>query len=63
MNKIIIRVIEIKLNKYFFIKMGLSNRLFLVFLSKHHYNFTTNIYKTLSIQYTLPEFEPTNFGP
>ena len=43
--------------------MGLSNRLFLVFLSKHHYNFTTNIYKTLSIQYTLPEFEPTNFGP
>ena len=33
---------------------GLSNQ--------HHYNFATNICEKISIQYTVPGFEPTTFG-
>ena len=40
---------------------GLFYCLFLVFLNKHHYNvYNKNKWK-MSIQYTVPGFEPTTF--
>ena len=41
---------------------GLFYHLFSVFSNKHHYNFTTNVCEKMSIQYTVPGFEPTAFG-
>ena len=48
--------------KRFFKKLanpGLFIHLFSVFSNKHHYKFYN---KLLSIQYTVPGFEPTTFG-
>ena len=60
-----------KKNKYcldwqlFFKKMGrppLFYRLFLVFSIKYHYNFYNKYLWKMSIEYTVPGFEPTTFG-
>ena len=37
-------------------------RLFLVFPNKHHYNFYNKYVWKMSIQYTVPGFEPMTFG-
>ena len=64
LSSIIVKLVSpLQLTSIIF-KMGQSRplfNLFLVFANKH-YNFTTNICEKISIQYTVPGFEPPTFG-